>query len=452
MTYFALANPFQQFQQYPIAYWIMNILLYSITLASAKLLLFQHVSKIRVPVFIYVIMSIMTMFIDSTAVINDIITCGIAIALIYLTTIVEYHYSLTKITAFYLYPYAIFTILTVLISNIIMHIIHHWDPSMHSWIANNFDFFEELLIFGISWWFINGCQKLTKRYFATVVPYHYIWTWGVALSIFIINFFDYSVVLYHQFILPSPVITGVFVSYIVLLLFTMWITGKYYSYQQDNQLLTSELTNLQTYTSYVETLYDDLRKFRHDYKNILYTLAESFKLNDLQYAQSLLDEMLNSSKLSITEKHSTISHLANVQDADIKSLLFSKYAEAQEDDVQMQIEVEKPFKFHSSINSLDLIRILSILLDNAIHAAAKSQAKRVNVSLFEKGDYQYLIIGNSTLPTTVNLASLESSTKLESQHGLSLKNLRMILSRYPEIQHYVSSKNHWFEQTLRFPK
>ena len=94
MTYFALANPFQQFQQYPIAYWIMNILLYSITLASAKLLLFQHVSKIRVPVFIYVIMSIMTMFIDSTAVINDIITCGIAIALIYLTTIVEYHYFL----------------------------------------------------------------------------------------------------------------------------------------------------------------------------------------------------------------------------------------------------------------------------------------------------------------------------------------------------------------------
>lgn len=332
------------------------------------------------------------------------------------------------------------------------NLVGNWDPSAHSWIANNFVSFEILLVFGISWWFINGCQKLTKRYFATVVPYHYIWSWGVALSILIINFFDYSVVLYHQFILPSPVITGVFIVYIGLLLFTMWITGKYYSYQQNNQLLTSELTNLQTYTSYVKTLYDDLRRFRHDYKNILYTLAESFKLNDLQHAQALLDEMLNSSKLSITEKHSTISHLANVQDADIKSLLFSKYAEAQEDGVQMQIEVEKPFKFHGSLNSLDSIRILSILLDNAIHAAAKSLAKRVNASLFEKGDHQYLIIGNSTLPATVDLASLESTTKLETQHGLGLKNLRMILSRYPKIQHQVSSKDHWFEQTLRFPK
>lgn len=150
------------------------------------------------------------------------------------------------------------------------NLVGNWDPSAHSWIANNFVSFEILLVFGISWWFINGCQKLTKRYFATVVPYHYIWSWGVALSIFIINFFDYSVVLYHQFILPSPVITGVFIGYIGLLLFTMWITGKYYSYQQNNQLLTSELTNLQTYTSYVETLYDDLRRFRHDYKNILY--------------------------------------------------------------------------------------------------------------------------------------------------------------------------------------
>lgn len=232
----------------------------------------------------------------------------------------------------------------------------------------------------------------------------------------------------------------------------MWITGKYYSYQQDNQLLTSELTNLQTYTSYVETLYDDLRRFRHDYKNILYTLAESFKMNDLQHTQTLLDEMLNSSNFSIAEKYSAIGHLTNVQDADIKSLLFSKDAEARKEDVQMQVEVEKPFKFRDDINSLDLIRIFSILLDNAIHAAAKSPAKQVNISLFEKGDYQYLIVGNSTLPATVNLATLERTTNMEAHHGLGLKNLRMILSRYPKVQHQVSSKNHWFEQTLRFPK
>lgn len=176
MTYFSLSNPFLQFQHYPIAFWIMNILLYSIFDASARLLLFQHISKIRVPILIYVIMSCLQMFIDDTAIINSVITCGIAIALLYLTTRKAHLYSLTKITASYLYPYTIFEILTFLIANIIMHIIHHWDPSVHSWIANNFDSFEILVVFGISWWLINGCQKLTKRYFETVVPYHYIWT------------------------------------------------------------------------------------------------------------------------------------------------------------------------------------------------------------------------------------------------------------------------------------
>lgn len=43
-----------------------------------------------------------------------------------------------------------------------------------------------------------------------------------------------------------------------------------------------ELNNLRLYTSHIESMYDNLRRFRHDYKNVLYSLTGALENDDIQ--------------------------------------------------------------------------------------------------------------------------------------------------------------------------
>lgn len=449
MNYFNISNPFQQM---PILIWVINILLYSFLDAAAMLFLFQRFSKIRIPLFIYLIMGTFELFVDDVAIINDVIRCTAAIALIYYLANPNHQFSLTKIVSYYLYLYAVYLIAMAFVGNAVMHIVHHFDPAMHSIWSQIFDAFETVIIFFVTWLILKVTKRITKTYFKMVVPYHYVWSWGLGISIFPIAFFDFYVVLYHQVVLPPALITTVFAAYLPLLWLTMWITGKYYAAQTENSVFHNELNNLQTYTSYIETLYDDVRRFRHDYKNILYTLSQQLKDHDLKGAQELLNKMTGSLGLSVSEKYSNISHLENVEDPAVKSLIFYKITEYLEQGIKVRVEVEKPIQLTNQIEALDLIRLLSILLDNAAQAAKDSRDKQVAISLFTKDHSQYVVVGNSTKAKAINLAAVENSSRpirWSANHGLGLKNVKAILSQYPQAQQLTSSKDYWFEQVIR---
>ena len=125
---------------------------------------------------------------------------------------------------------------------------------------------------------------------------------------------------------------------------------------------------------------------------------------------------------------------------------------ALKDNLKLTIEIDEPIKFSNVIEPLELIRILSNLLDNAIKAAKQSKDRQVSISLFTKDNNQWIIVGNSTKTKSLNLQQLSNNhNNLESTHGLGLKNLRMILARYPQVQHELSSKNYWFQQVIVIP-
>lgn len=253
-------------------------------------------------------------------------------------------------------------------------------------------------------------------------------------------------------------VTSLLIFYLIgigLLLCGIWFmkhTADYYKFKTLSYSTMFELTELQQYTSQIEVMYDDMRRFRHDYKNILYSLSSAIDTNDITLVKKAFDSVVIPTQKDVTTSTSVLADLKNLQNIEIKSLIYNKIMYALDKGLKFEVEIEHKIKLTDNFELLDAVRCISILLDNAINAAINSKEKKINFSFFNSDGIQYLIVGNSTKEEMIDLGALvQQDSKLGSSHGIGLKNLQMILARYPNIQNNGSSNSYWFEQVLMIP-
>ncbi|EDX43088.1 GHKL domain-containing protein [Limosilactobacillus reuteri] len=236
---------------------------------------------------------------------------------------------------------------------------------------------------------------------------------------------------------------------IIIVLFTQ-VTAKFYRYKNLTISQGAELTNLQAYTSHIETMYDDLRRFRHDYKNVLLSLEGAVSSGDIKEVQDIFQRVVKPTNTNLDDQTAVLSHLENIKNIEIKSLVYNKVMTAINDHIDVSVEVVEPFKISPKVKITDGVRIIAILFDNAINAAKKAPTKEINFSLFTKGSAQYIVIRNSTTEEKVDLHMLDGNFKgiSSGRHSLGLRNLRIILASYSFIQHNSQSGNHSVTQEI----
>lgn len=303
---------------------------------------------------------------------------------------------------------------------------------------------ELLVALGLMKILRNIFQRFTKNVHNTI------WLIVVILISFGLNALD-SVVIQRVFVLPTPVLTCIFIGYFLLLVFAVWDIGLHYQKRHQIEVLNYELTNLRPYTSEIEAMYDNLRRFRHDYKNILFSLQEAASTNNVQQVKQILNQVITPSEKELSIGTDILARLDNIQDLAAKSLIYNKLSEAIGQKINVQIEIPQKVSLANYISLPDGIRILAILLDNAIASAKETTGKKLNFSLFTKENQLYLIVGNDTVEEQVKLPNENRSVvTLNSSHGLGRRNLRIILARYPQSVVQVKANHHWFEQIIIF--
>ena len=216
--------------------------------------------------------------------------------------------------------------------------------------------------------------------------------------------------------------------------------------QKDRQL--KELSN---YSHHVESLYSEIRSFRHDYLNILTSLKLGIENQDLPAIQRIYEDVLEESGKSFYDKKFDIARLSNIKNDAVKSVLSAKLLEAQNKGIDISVEVEEPID-DFQIEILDFITILSILCDNAIEASQKAQQKKLSVALIKGERTLILVMENTTEAEKVDVTHLFErgvSTKGEGR-GLGLYNVQQILDRYPKCSISTKSANYQFSQTITF--
>ncbi|WP_288658548.1 GHKL domain-containing protein [uncultured Limosilactobacillus sp.] len=460
MTYFNLINPFTLTPSLSfLLIWAIKICVFSPLFFLGT---YKHLQSRRLPLCLYLIIAVGAFFLPFNFFINDLIWIVIAIALIYFL-VNHGTCSLTDLVASFSYSMLVYYFSQVIVVSLL--------PLLLQLLASNTAYFVLTnltipLCYGASLILIRLTRSFFKRYLTCLQNNHLIAKWLFSLAFLpFSHWFYYSQ--YNRRLMQLPVLPagasplshrlaflGIGGGYFLLVLLAMGITGHFLAHRDQADAAEYRLANLARYTSQLEVITDDLRRFRHDYQNILYSLNSALATDKIAYAKRALNHLTHATQRDIKVPTGIIGPLKNIKDPGIKAVVFDKISTALDQGLRMDVEIADPIRLTQTLQQVDAIRIITILFDNAIHAARLSDDKRLAFSLYENQFAQFIVIGNSTVQAQVNLenlANLAHTVTLSKSHQLGLRNLQIILARYPGANNDRSAQHHYFEQRIIVP-
>ncbi len=241
----------------------------------------------------------------------------------------------------------------------------------------------------------------------------------------------------------------IFLLLFIITVFLMFSVYKGAIKEQTYKHRMAQFENLRVYTEKVEFSYGSMRKFKHDYVNILSTMSEFINENDMEGLKEYYEKSIVPISHSLTLSDTKLGLLSQIKNTALKSLLSSKFVYMIETGIRLEIELQEPIH-QLPMDCLDLCRIIGIFLDNAMEAARETKEKEVRFCMLYKEDDLYLVVQNTALPLPFaisNLRSHEISTKGENR-GIGLFNVDMILKNYKNVFWNMNYEEPYFTQEL----
>lgn len=242
------------------------------------------------------------------------------------------------------------------------------------------------------------------------------------------------------------------VYFFIMISFLFYISEEVKKEQEDEliSLKDQQLNSMSSYSEHIESLYTQIRGFRHDYTNLLVSLNEAINLNDMPAVKNIYNAVLADSGKSLNSDSYQIGNLAKIGNPSIKSIISAKLMEAHQKGITLTVEVED-YMDSPKMELLDFIRILSILLDNAIEAAESCQRPSLVFAFFKDKGSDILIVENSTEKKRVNTKTIfqRGFSSKGDNRGIGLANVKEILDKYDNVILNTTSVNYQFRQEMK---
>ena len=221
---------------------------------------------------------------------------------------------------------------------------------------------------------------------------------------------------------------------------------------QQKQYILAQQTNLRQQTIYIEKMEHiqaELRRFRHDFKNMMSGMYLQAEEGNIEAIQSYIHEMTEDFDLQVGSQIRLMNQLANIRVTEVKGLFLEKMKTMQEEDIHWELEVLKPFE-KTRIRSTDLCRCLGILLDNAMEEVQGRKDGRIHIMISSQNGYTTFRVKN-TLYTSLDFHKVGTpgySTKGKDR-GIGLDNYKKILGRYEKTLPLTTIQDGYFIQEIK---
>ena len=214
-----------------------------------------------------------------------------------------------------------------------------------------------------------------------------------------------------------------------------------------------EQKHLQNYTDEIVGLYNEIRGFRHDYAGMLVSMQMAIDSGDLQEIDRVYNEVLVKANYKLRSDKYTYFDLNNIEDSALRSLVAQSIVYARNNGVEFTLEVKDTIT-KLPIELLDLVRIMSVLLNNAVEGSADSYKKQMEVAVIKMETETVIVIQNSckmTMTPSGDLFALGFSTKGRNR-GVGLNNVKELLDKYNNIILETEMEGSTFRQIIRFKR
>lgn len=224
---------------------------------------------------------------------------------------------------------------------------------------------------------------------------------------------------------------------------------------QKKQIQTQQISMQQqnTYIESLEKLQSEMRKFRHDYKNMMSGMYLQAKEGNMEAVQDFIQDMTIDFDHQVGEQIRRLTQLGNIHMIEVKGLLLGKMEKMQQEKISCELEILRPFE-RTRLRTTDLCRCLGILIDNAIDEVRGKQDKRpkpqVHIMISRQEACTTFRVKNS-LYSTIDfhkIWQLGYSTR-GSDRGIGLASYKSILERYENVISLTTIKDGYFIQELK---
>ncbi len=387
------------------------------------------------------------------------ILIGIVIPSVILYFIFGRNSLLYLILAFFIFYYKrlkIIGVLTVLITVIVLILSDFISSWAYAYLINhNIDFYSANALYALL--FVICCYIFTVVLMFLFNKFKLSWLHLNNLYISVLILFSTAVFYIFFFIIPKSVTSfnevktvGIlyFISFLIfafLIVMTTITIAREISYRHKKQ----EAEDYYKYTLEMEKVNNRMRKFRHDYINILATMSEYLREDDLEGLKAYYHNNINPLKGHFETNSLKLNGIEKLKVREIKGVITTKILSAQENNIEISVEVADEI---SSINMeiIDLSRVLGIIMDNAIEASLTVEDPMIQIAFIKTETSVLIIIMNKApknMPKLHTLFQEGFSTKGKNR-GIGLSTLKEITDKTENVLLDTTIENQYFIQKI----
>ena len=260
-------------------------------------------------------------------------------------------------------------------------------------------------------------------------------------------------------LLTSSISYGDSIDILVVINFLMvlpFIVAVFVYSQASKESLNSkresvERKNMQNHLRELEQQFSSIRKFKHDYQNILTSMENFFLEKDLSGLEQYFFNKVKPTFETVTTDNFVFEALRKIQIPEIKSLISAKIIMAQNISTDVETSFESCEDIQSvSVDSITLVRMLGIILDNAIEELEALRKGKLAIACFKDKGSVVFVVQNTCRPDIPTLQMLKESgfTTKDGNSGLGLSILEELQVSYPNISLSTMIENDTFTQKL----
>ncbi|KYG90096.1 hypothetical protein A0U40_07595 [[Bacillus] sp. KCTC 13219] len=201
------------------------------------------------------------------------------------------------------------------------------------------------------------------------------------------------------------------------------------------------------YMTQLEQMNREIQQVQHDYSNILLAIRGYIENENIEGLKSYFEKVT-----SITQSPSirSLQQLENIKLIELKGLLSSKIVKAHSLSININVEIPNSIK-NLFIESIDLVRAIGILFDNAVEACAQHPMPQIQFAILPiASDQQIIILRNTTTQNYIDIKKLfeENYSTKRKNRGIGLYNIKQLLNHYPNVTLNTYVEEDWFVQEM----
>ncbi len=242
---------------------------------------------------------------------------------------------------------------------------------------------------------------------------------------------------------------GLYVAYFALTFVMVTMIIREYEINAKITMKQNSYDNLQEYMSQIEELYQNIRVFRHDYANIMASMAVYLTDNDIEGLKTYYEKHIFPVSALLNKEKDVISRLNRLDLVELKGLTAVKINYALEMHIKVSLEITERIE-KINMDSLDLVRIAGILLDNAIEACQECEEPCMDLAMIKTPQGVTIIIRNNYIKKEMDYSRLGNLgiTSKGERRGVGLYNMKSLIGKYDNVVMDTEYADQYFTQLI----